>query len=152
VKNPRSAVCKTALMTCADIFKAYGDLLVESIDPLVSIAIHLKFLVLAKRSLKTSFCQLLHSQLVQLFLKASQDKRFVCEAAEAALTSMTSWISPLLLLPRMQPYLKNRNPRVRAKASVCFSKSVPCLVSELSCLKILYSCSFCNPILIVKGT
>ncbi|KAL5662643.1 hypothetical protein ACJX0J_029768 [Zea mays] len=100
VKNPRSAVCKTALMTCADIFKVYGDLLVESIDPL----------------------------LVQLFLKASQDKRFVCEAAEAALTSMTSWISPLLLLPRMQPYLKNRNPRVRAKASVCLSKSVPCLI------------------------
>ncbi|XP_066363355.1 uncharacterized protein [Miscanthus floridulus] len=99
VKNPRSAVCKTALMTCADIFKAYGDLMVDSIDPL----------------------------LVQLFLKASQDKRFVCEAAEAALISMTSWISPLLLLPRMQPYLKNRNPRIRAKASVCFSKSVPYL-------------------------
>ncbi|KAJ1255091.1 hypothetical protein BS78_K292100 [Paspalum vaginatum] len=102
VKNPRSAVCKTALMTCADIFKAYGDLMVESIDPL----------------------------LVQLFLKASQDKRFVCEAAEAALISMTSWISPSLLLPRMQPYLKNRNPRIRAKASVCFSKSVPRLDTE----------------------
>ncbi|KAL5222642.1 hypothetical protein ABZP36_027355 [Zizania latifolia] len=97
VKNPRSAVCKTALMTCADIFKAYGDLLVDSIDPL----------------------------LVQLFLKASQDKRFVCEAAEAALISMTSWIAPSALLPKMQPYLKNRNPRIRAKASVCFSKSVP---------------------------
>jgi hypothetical protein len=69
-------------------------------------------------------------QLMQLLLKASQDKRFVCEAAEAALLSMTSWISPLLLLPRMQPYLKNRNPRIRAKASVCFSKSVPRLVSE----------------------
>ena len=129
VKNPRSAVCKTALMTCADIFKAYGDLMVDSIDPLVSIAIHLNFLLLTIRSLKTSFCQMLHYQLVQLFLKASQDKRFVCEAAEAALISMTSWISPLLLLPRMQPYLKNKNPRIRAKASVCFSKSVPCLVS-----------------------
>ncbi|GJN04112.1 hypothetical protein PR202_ga21630 [Eleusine coracana subsp. coracana] len=32
VKNPRSAVCKTALMTCADVFKAYGDLMVDSID------------------------------------------------------------------------------------------------------------------------
>ncbi|KAL6661870.1 hypothetical protein ACP70R_001259 [Stipagrostis hirtigluma subsp. patula] len=102
VKNPRSALCKTALMTCADIFKAYGDLMVDSIDLL----------------------------LVQLFLKASQDKRFVCEAAEAALISMTSWISPSLLLPRMQPYLKNRNPRIRAKASVCFSKSVPHLDVE----------------------
>ncbi|KAG8048081.1 hypothetical protein GUJ93_ZPchr0008g12557 [Zizania palustris] len=102
VKNPRSAVCKTALMTCADIFKAYGDLLVDSIDPL----------------------------LVQLFLKASQDKRFVCEAAETALISMTSWITPSALLPKMQPYLKNKNPRIRAKASVCFSKSVPHFVSD----------------------
>ncbi|XP_015698149.1 uncharacterized protein LOC102712941 [Oryza brachyantha] len=97
VKNPRSAVCKTALMTCADIFKAYGDIMVDLIDPL----------------------------LVQLFLKSSQDKRFVCEAAEAALVSMTSWIAPSVLLPKMQPYLKNRNPRIRAKASMCFSKSVP---------------------------
>ena len=27
VKDPRSVVCKTALMTCADIFKAYGALM-----------------------------------------------------------------------------------------------------------------------------
>jgi hypothetical protein len=39
VKNPRSAVCKTALMTCADVFKAYDDLMVDSIDLLVYIAI-----------------------------------------------------------------------------------------------------------------
>jgi hypothetical protein len=70
------------------------------------------------------------SQLMPLFLKSSQDKRFVCEAAEAALISMTSWISPSVLLPKMQPYLKNRNPRIRAKASVCFSKSVPRLGVE----------------------
>jgi len=43
---------------------------------------------------------------------------------------MTSWISPSVLLPKMQPYLKNRNPRIRAKASVCFSKSVPRLGVE----------------------
>ena len=29
-------------MTCADIFKAYGDLMVDSIDPLVSTGIHFK--------------------------------------------------------------------------------------------------------------
>ncbi|VAI74423.1 unnamed protein product [Triticum turgidum subsp. durum] len=102
VKNPRSALCKTALMTCADIFKAYGEQMVDLIDLL----------------------------LMPLFLKSSQDKRFVCEAAEAALISMTSWISPSVLLPKMQPYLKNRNPRIRAKASVCFSKSVPRLGLE----------------------
>lgn len=35
LKNPRSAVCKTAIMTCADIFKAYGDEIIDSLDPMV---------------------------------------------------------------------------------------------------------------------
>ncbi|RDX66627.1 hypothetical protein CR513_54586, partial [Mucuna pruriens] len=68
--------------------------------------------------------------LVQLLLKSSQDKRFVCEAAERALISMTTWISPISLLPKLQPYLKNKNPRIRAKASMCFSRSVPRLGAE----------------------
>jgi hypothetical protein len=58
VKNPRSAVCKTALMTCSDIFKAYGDLIVDSIDPLVGIAIQICYLEVplsTTNSLKTSF-------------------------------------------------------------------------------------------------
>ncbi|KAI4366626.1 hypothetical protein MLD38_022483 [Melastoma candidum] len=97
LKNPRSAVCKTALMTASDLFSAYNDQLIDFLDPL----------------------------LVQLLLKASQDKKFVCEAAERALAAMTTSISPSLLLPKLQPYLKNRNPRIRAKASMCFSRSVP---------------------------
>lgn len=102
LKNPRSAVCKTAIMTSSDIFKAYGDDIIDSLDPM----------------------------LVQLLLKASQDKRFVCEAAERALVSMTTWVSPGSLLPKLQPYLKNRNPRIRAKAAMCFSRSVPRLGIE----------------------
>jgi hypothetical protein len=35
VKNPRSALCKTALMTSTDLFKAYGDQLLDLLDPLV---------------------------------------------------------------------------------------------------------------------
>nr|GEV44982.1 hypothetical protein [Tanacetum cinerariifolium] len=97
LKNPRSAVCKTSIMTCADIFKAFGDDVVDLLDPL----------------------------LLQLLLKASQDKRFVCEASEKALIALTTWVSGLLLLPKLQPYLKNHNPRIRAKASMCFSRSVP---------------------------
>ncbi|KAF5740359.1 hypothetical protein HS088_TW11G00427 [Tripterygium wilfordii] len=100
--NPRSAVCKTACMTAADIFSAYHDHIIDSLDPL----------------------------LVQLLLKSSQDKRFVCEAAERALISMTSWVSPILLLPKLQPNLKHRNPRIRAKASMCFCRSVPRLGIE----------------------
>ncbi|CAA6672491.1 unnamed protein product [Spirodela intermedia] len=97
LKNPRSAVCKTAIMTSADIFKVYCDQIIDSLDPL----------------------------LLQLLLKSSQDKKFVCDAAERALVSMTTWVSPSQLLPKLQPYLKHRNPRIRAKASLCFCRSVP---------------------------
>ncbi|XP_018451057.2 uncharacterized protein LOC108822465 [Raphanus sativus] len=102
LKNPRSAVCKTACMTSADIFTAYNNDITDLLDSL----------------------------LTQLLLKSSQDKRFVCEAAEKALTSMTKYVSPTLLLPKLQPCLKNRNPRIRAKASSCFSRSVPRLGVE----------------------
>ncbi|OVA07606.1 CLASP N-terminal domain [Macleaya cordata] len=102
LKNPRSAVCKTAIMTSEDIFNAYGDSIIDSLDPL----------------------------LVQLLLKSSQDKRFVCEVAERALVAMTTWISPTLLLPKLLPHLKHRNPRIRAKASMCFCRSVPRLGTE----------------------
>ncbi|XWS44196.1 hypothetical protein CRYUN_Cryun15aG0023400 [Craigia yunnanensis] len=102
LKNPRSAVCKTATMTSADIFSAYNDDLIDSLDPL----------------------------LLQLLLKSSQDKRFVCEAAERALEAMTTSVSPMSLLHKLQPHLKNRNPRIRAKASMCFSRSVPRLVGK----------------------
>ncbi|XP_042036825.1 uncharacterized protein LOC121782900 isoform X2 [Salvia splendens] len=97
LKNPRSAVCKTAIMTASDLFKAYKDSIIDSLDPL----------------------------LVQLLLKSSQDKKFVCEAAESALVALTSSVSPVLLLPKLQPYVTNRNPRIRAKASICISLSVP---------------------------
>ncbi|KAH7847331.1 hypothetical protein Vadar_024816 [Vaccinium darrowii] len=102
LKNPRSGLCKTAIMTSADIFSAYGDHIIDSLDPL----------------------------LLQLLLKSSQDKRFVCEAAERALIAMTAWVSPLLLLPKLETYLKHRNPRIRAKASMCFCRSVPRLGVE----------------------
>ncbi|KAM7278083.1 hypothetical protein ACFE04_005217 [Oxalis oulophora] len=97
VKNPRSALIKTTLMACADIFQAFGDHVIGFLDPL----------------------------LVQLLLKSSQDKKFVCEAAEKALVAMTTWVSPALLIPKLQPNLKHRNPRIRAKASMCFCRSVP---------------------------
>jgi hypothetical protein len=68
-------------------------------------------------------------QLLQLLLKASQDKRFVCEEAEKALVSMTTWISPKELLLKLQVNLEHRNPRIRAKASSCVCRSVSKLVN-----------------------
>ncbi|KAH7388258.1 hypothetical protein KP509_16G066500 [Ceratopteris richardii] len=96
MKNPRSALCKTAIMASSDFFRSYQDQMLDLLDPL----------------------------LLQLLLKASQDKRFVCEEAEKALVTMTSWISPTLLLLKLQPCLQHRNPRVRAKASSCVRRSV----------------------------
>jgi len=40
VKNPRSALCKTALMTSTDLFKAYRDQLLDLLDPLVWTKLH----------------------------------------------------------------------------------------------------------------
>jgi len=102
MKNPRSALCKTAIMVSADIFKGYYEHLLDILDPL----------------------------LLQLLLKASQDKRFVCEEAERSLEVMTTWMAPQPLLQKLQPYVKHFNPRVRAKASVCYYNSVSRLEIE----------------------
>ncbi|KAH7285777.1 hypothetical protein KP509_33G045600 [Ceratopteris richardii] len=102
IKNPRSALCKTAIMASADLFKSYpADMLA-----------------------------LLEQLLLQLLLKASQDKKFVCEEAERSLESMTDWLQPALLLGELQPYVNHRNPRVRAKAVSCLCRSVSKLGPE----------------------
>ena len=67
-------------------------------------------------------------QLLQLLLKASQDKRFVCEAAEKALIMTTTCIPPNLLLQKLELYVKHKNPRIRAKVSMCICRSVHRLV------------------------
>ena len=77
-------------------------------------------------------------QLLQLLLKASQDKRFVCEEAEKSLEVMTIWMAPQPLLQKLQPYVKHFNPKVRAKASVCFYNSASKLVN--SHLSLYYFC------------
>ncbi|QCE13267.1 TOG array regulator of axonemal microtubules protein 2 [Vigna unguiculata] len=101
MKNPRSALCKTAIMAAADIFNASGDKL---LDPETSDAFD--------------------GLLLQLLLKASQDKRFVCEEADRALGSMVSSMTPLPLLQKLRVYVSHKNLRVRAKAAVSLSNCV----------------------------
>ncbi|CAI9118809.1 OLC1v1020425C1 [Oldenlandia corymbosa var. corymbosa] len=101
MKNPRSALCKTSIMASSDIFKAFGDKLLESpvsdaYDPL----------------------------LLQLLLKASQDKKFVCEEADKALKAMVESFTPLPLLHKLKSYASHSNPRVRAKAAVSVSHCI----------------------------
>lgn len=61
------------------------------------------------------------SQLLQLLLKASQDKRFVCEEAEKAMRAMATSMPPLPLLKKLKSYVHHANPRVRAKAAVAMA-------------------------------
>ncbi|KAI5078203.1 hypothetical protein GOP47_0005874 [Adiantum capillus-veneris] len=96
MKNPRSALCKTAIMASADLLKSYP------VDILA----------------------MLEQLLLQLLLKASQDKKFVCEEAERSLQVMTDQLAPAPLLEQLQPYVTHRNPRVRAKAASCVCRAV----------------------------
>ena len=69
------------------------------------------------------------SQLLQLLLKASQDKRFVCEEADKALNTMVGSMTPLPLLSKLRVYVSHANFRVRAKAAISISNCVSKMVS-----------------------
>lgn len=97
MKSPRSAVLKTSIMACTDIFNSFGNLLSSVSDD--------------------AFDKLL----LQLLLKASQDKRFVCEEAEKAMRAMAASMPPLPLLKKLKAYVHHANLRVRAKAAVAIS-------------------------------
>ncbi|KAK7329439.1 hypothetical protein VNO77_23608 [Canavalia gladiata] len=101
MRNPRSALCKTSIMAASDIFNAFGDKL---LDPSTSDAFD--------------------GMLLQLLLKASQDKRFVCEEADRALGSMVGSMTPLPLLRKLRLCVSHTNLRVRAKAAVSLSNCV----------------------------
>ncbi|QHO50854.1 uncharacterized protein DS421_1g25910 [Arachis hypogaea] len=105
MKNPRSAVCKTCIMAASDVFNAFGDKL---LDPSTSEAFD--------------------GMLLQLLLKASQDKRFVCEEADKALGSMVDSMTPLPLFQKLGAYVSHANLRVRAKAAISLSKCVSKMV------------------------
>nr|KJB28614.1 hypothetical protein B456_005G060500 [Gossypium raimondii] len=106
MKNPRSALCKTSIMAASDIFNAYGEKLLSTDS--------------------SAFDQLL----LQLLLKASQDKKFVCEEADKSLTAMVNSIAALPLLQKLRGFVNHGNLRVRAKAAVSISNSVYKMGSE----------------------
>ncbi|KAM7278568.1 hypothetical protein ACFE04_005702 [Oxalis oulophora] len=108
MKNPRSALIKTSIMASSDIFNAFGDKLV---DPTITL-------------------DAFDSLLLQLLLKASQDKKFVCEEADKALNALVRSVTPLSLLNKLRAYAKHTNPKVRAKAAVSISNSISKMETE----------------------
>lgn len=101
MKNPRSALSKTSIMASTDIFNTFGD---ELLQPTNSDAFD--------------------HMLLQLLLKASQDKKFVCEEADKALKAMVGSMTPLPLLQKLQAYVNHANLRIRAKAAISISHCV----------------------------
>jgi hypothetical protein len=69
------------------------------------------------------------SQLLQLLLKTSQDKRFVCEEADKALKAMVGSMTPLPLLKKIRVYVSHANLRIRAKAAISISNCVSKMVN-----------------------
>uniref|UniRef100_M1A737 Clasp n=1 Tax=Solanum tuberosum TaxID=4113 RepID=M1A737_SOLTU len=118
MKNPRSALCKTSVMASADIFKAFGDELFES-----------------------SNSDAFDNVILQLLLKASQDKKFVCEEADKTLKAMVESMTPLPLFHKLHTYVKHSNMRIRAKAAIsishCVSKMVGFYIILSNCCRFL---------------
>uniref|UniRef100_A0ACD5WJL1 Uncharacterized protein n=1 Tax=Avena sativa TaxID=4498 RepID=A0ACD5WJL1_AVESA len=100
MKNPRSAVLKTSVMACTDVFHAFGNLI------------------------SSASAEAFDKLLLQLLLKASQDKRFVAEEAEKAMRAMATSMPPLPLLKKLKAYVHHANLRVRAKAAVAMAHCV----------------------------
>jgi heparan-alpha-glucosaminide N-acetyltransferase len=107
MKNPRSAVLKTSVMACTDVFNAFGNLI------------------------SSASADAFDKLLLQLLLKASQDKRFVAEEAEKAMRAMATSMPPLPLLRKLKAYVHHANLRVRAKAAVAMAHCVARMVWQL---------------------
>eukprot|EP00899_Mesostigma_viride_P020708 jgi/Mesvir1/28639/Mv15064-RA.1 len=95
LKSARSALNKSALLTLTDLITSLRDAVLPQ----------------------------LHTVLLEVLLKAVQDKKFVSEAAETVLEQLCGCLSPPPLCALMLPYASHRNPRVRAKAATCLADS-----------------------------
>ena len=145
MKNPRSAVCKSAVMASTDIFTSLGNTLPlntsthkncafdQLVRPLLAT---LKFYYLCANCMNVT-CFL--PQLLQLLLKASQDKRFVCEEADKSLSEMATFLSPLPLMKKLQLYVKHTNLKVRAKAAVSMAHCVAKMVATRRTIFIIFN-------------
>lgn len=91
MRNLRSALIKTSLMTMADLLGAFGDKMLCLLDAVV----------------------------LELLQKSTQDKKFVKDESDRVLSEMVALLSPIPLLGLLAPYAAHKSPKVRARAIVC---------------------------------
>eukprot|EP00890_Picochlorum_soloecismus_P006148 jgi/Picsp_1/6534/NSC_03877-R1_protein len=97
-KSPRSALCKTSIMTIAEL---YGNMPGDMIQHTDSGGMN-----------KPG-----SSLLSQILLKSvSNDKKFVVEEAEYCLRQMAISLDPVLFINFIIPYASHKNPKIRGKA------------------------------------
>lgn len=97
-KSPRSALCKTSLMTIAELYGNVPGDMVQHTD-------------------SGGMNKPGSSLLSQILLKSvSNDKKFVVEEAENCLKQMAVSLDPVLFLNLIIPYASNKNPKIRGKA------------------------------------
>jgi len=103
-KNPRSSVCKTAVLCLGDLVESMADDLVAYLD-----------VGGYERSGNSVLCQLL--------LKSSADKQFVADEIQRVFAGMTRYFSTIKLVPLLIPYASvHKNPKVRGKAASILSE------------------------------
>lgn len=101
IKSPRSALSKSAIITCRDLFTYVPD-------------------TYMKAYLENSA-----DVLNQLMIKAaSMDKRFVVEEAVRALDAMATALTGADVMSAILPYLSHKNPKIRGKAYGIFYRAM----------------------------
>lgn len=97
VRSLRSSVCKTAILTVADIYITFGD----DMLPLTDVG---------------GMEKPLTSMLAQMLMKAaSNEKKFVVDEAGKTLECMVSSCSPAPIVAMLLPYVEHKNPKVRGR-------------------------------------
>eukprot|EP01026_Neomeris_dumetosa_P046756 TRINITY_DN3991_c0_g1_i4.p1 TRINITY_DN3991_c0_g1~~TRINITY_DN3991_c0_g1_i4.p1 ORF type:complete len:611 (-),score=94.19 TRINITY_DN3991_c0_g1_i4:196-1881(-) len=112
IRNPRSSVCKTAIISVIDLVANLKDEFLPFLDT-------------------DGQKQTANSVLYTLLTKASaNDKRFVIEATLEALDATVMYITPQKLLGIILPYATHKNPKVRGQACRVLSKCLQELTNE----------------------
>jgi hypothetical protein len=102
IKSPRSALSKSAIITCRDLFTYVPD-------------------TYMKEYLDNSSTDVLN----QLLVKAgSMDKRFVVEEAVRALDAMATSLTGADVMSAILPYLSHKNPKIRGKSYGIFYRAM----------------------------
>ena len=104
----RSSLCKTALICAADLFRAFGDIMLEHLETGEP------------------------SMLTTLLSKAALEKRFVMDEAKRTLAAAVSYLSVEDIMRALLDRVGSKNDKVRAVVATCVADVADKALSERS--------------------